>query len=68
MAESFTFTAEESGFQTPMAVLRAGTKIVAKIYLSPDGKVLRFALPELATAEQIKTDLENQIIDFRRGI
>lgn len=68
MSESFLFRAEESSFNTPMAVLKAGEKVIAKIYLSPDGKTLRFALAEFAMLEQVKLDLENHLIDFKRGV
>jgi hypothetical protein len=64
------FTAETTIHGRPMAVLRDGTKIIVKIYLSPDGKKLRIALPGLKRLTQVSVwFFPNQtggIIDFTR--
>ena len=74
------WAAEKTAQGAPMAVLRDGERVVAKVYLSPDAAVLRIALPELelpndgeplpASGEvrrgQVKIDFAHKLIDFRR--
>jgi hypothetical protein len=50
----------------PVAVLYDEKKVIAKIYLSPTSEVLRLVLAELSDASQLRIDVDNHIIDFRR--
>jgi hypothetical protein len=52
----------------PMAILKDGAKVIVKVYLSPDSKTLRFALPEMEEETQLKIDTNNRLIDFRRAL
>lgn len=55
------------GHYLPTATLKDGDQPIAKIYLSPDGKVLRIVLPEFNTLNQLKVDVANHLLDFRRS-
>lgn len=57
---------EETVWHTPSAVLYDGTKIIVKIYLSPDYTKLRIVLPEMESQEQIKFNGSQKFIDFMR--
>jgi len=58
--------AEKTVHGSPSAVLRDGDKLIAKVYLSPEGDVLRVVLPEMTTAGQVKIDSAHHLIDFKR--
>ena len=63
------WSADKTKTGEPMAVLKDGDKVVAKVYLSPDQGVLRIVLPEMSKdtkAEQVKVDWAHGLIDFRR--
>ena len=49
-----------------VAILKDGNKVVVKIYLSPDGNIIRFVLPELTVVQQIRIRTQERIIDFAR--
>jgi hypothetical protein len=42
--------------------------LIVKVYLSPDGRKLRFVLPEFKTLAQPKLDDCNHLIDFTRDV
>ena len=53
----------------PVAVLKDGGEVVAKVYLSPDSSVLRIVLPEMSKdtkSAQVKVDYAHGLVDFRR--
>lgn len=52
----------------PKAVLRVGKEIVCTVYLSSDLVVLRIVLAELKVANQLRVDITNRIIDFKRKL
>ena len=65
--EQTNWQAEKTKHGTPMAVLHdAEQRDIVKVYLSPDRGTLRIVLSELAVATQVKVDVENHLIDFRR--
>lgn len=49
----------------PVATLRDGSKIIVKVYLSPDALSIRFVLPEFIETTQVSFK-PGGIIDFRR--
>lgn len=68
------FSGSETRDGQPMALLKDGERVVARVYLSPDQKTLRIALPEMQDTGvpnvmergQVKVDYRNKLIDFRR--
>lgn len=52
---------------TPSLELRDGDLIVAKMYASVDGKLIRVVFPELKDKWQAMISVENKIVEFSRS-
>lgn len=61
-----TWSEDKTFKHNPAAVLRAGERVVMKVYLSPNRDIIRIVLAELVDQKQIKVLIEDHIIDFRR--
>lgn len=51
----------------PLAELREGDVIVAKMYPSADGTKLRIVIPQLKSFKQTRIDIDSHFIEVERG-
>lgn len=61
------WTMEETKEGFPVAALYHDKKLICKAYLSPDLEVLRLVLPEMQLLKQLKIDVSNHLVDFKRN-
>lgn len=60
------WVAEQTKEGYPMAVLYDGDVAILKVYMSKDAKNFRIVLSEFQILNQLKVDVTNKLIDFRR--
>ena len=58
--------AGETRNKLPMAELREGSEIIARVYPNQDGTKIRIVLPELMDFTQTLISIDNHLIEFTR--
>jgi hypothetical protein len=69
MSNDLNWQEEKTKHGSPVAVLHDGKqRDIVKVYLSPDGNVIRIVLSELVSLAQVTVNAPAKIVDFKRKI